>query len=109
MTDHLDGLPERRATDQRLAAALSEMRDLKVGIADFADAVQVRATEFKNVVRQVALLLAVLFLMIVAFSFWQVDKMNERLDAGHDVITCLLLVAPESRTAQHLIDCQQGG
>lgn len=103
-----DDLPERRATDQRLVAALNEMRDLKVGIADFAEAVQVRTAEFKAVVRQVAFLLAGLLAILMAFSLWQVSKLNGRLDDGQDKITCLLLVEPANRTAQSLIDCQRG-
>lgn len=105
---NLDDLPERRATDQRLAAALVEMRDLKVGIADFAEVVQIRTAEFKKVVRQVAALLAVLLVVLVLFSFWQVARLNTRLDHGHDVISCLLLFEPADRTAQTLIDCQRG-
>lgn len=108
MTDELEGLPERRATDKRLAAALSEMRELKVGIADFADTVKIRTTEFQKVVRQIALLLVGLLAILMAFSLWQVSRMNDRLDHGHDLITCLLLVSPDQRTAQSLIDCQRG-
>jgi hypothetical protein len=106
MTDP-DDIPERRRTDQRLVAALQEMRDLKVGIADFAEAVQVRTAEFKNVVRQIAGLLAVLLIVLVVFSLWEVSRLNERLDHGHDTITCLLLVEPGARTAETLINCQR--
>ena len=108
MNDPYDG-PERRATDQRFAAAMTDVRDLRVGVADLAEAVAVRSAEFKGVVRQVAILLAGLLIVLIAFSTWQMSRLNTRLDDGHDTITCLLLSDPAQRTAQSLINCQKGG
>lgn len=107
MSDGWDG-DERRATDKRFAAAMADVRDLKIGVVDLAEAVQIRTAEFKNVVRQVAILLAVLLVIIMGFSLFQVSRLNARLDHGHDTITCLLLVEPTQRTAGSLIDCQRG-
>jgi hypothetical protein len=105
----LDDLPERRQTDKRLVAALEEMRELKVGIADFAEIVKDPGCRSRSwCVRQVGVLLAVLLVILMAFSLWQVSKLNARLDGGQDKITCLLLIEPADRTAQSLIDCQRG-
>jgi len=107
MTDDYDG-PERRATDNRFAAAMADVRDLRIGVADLAEAVAVRTAEFKGVVRQVAILLASLLVILMTFSLFQVARLNDRLDHGHDTITCLLLTDPSARTAQSLIECQKG-
>lgn len=108
MTDDPWDGSERRATDKRFAMAMNDVRALKVGVADLADAVQVRSAEFKGVVRQVAVLLAGLLVILMLFSMWQVTRLNERVDHGHDLLTCLLLVEPANRTAQTLIECQGG-
>lgn len=108
MTEQWDG-PERRATDQRLAAAMSDVRDLRIGVADLAEAVQVRTVELQKVVRQVAMLLVGVLTILMVFSLWEVGRINDRLAHGHDTITCLLLADPAQRTAQALIDCQKGG
>lgn len=107
MTEDWDG-NERRAVDKRFAAAMNDVRDLKSGVADLAEAVQVRTIEFQRVVRQVAMLLAGLLLILMLFSLWEVARLNQRLDHGHDTITCLLLTDPAARTAQTLIECQGG-
>lgn len=107
MNDDWDGT-ERRAQDKRFTTAMADVRDLKVGIAGLADAVQVRTVEFQRVIRQVAGLLAILLVIIMAFSLWQVARLNDRLDHGHDLIACLLLTDPTARTAQTLIECQGG-
>ena len=108
MTDEWDG-SERRAADKRLTVAINEVRDLREATAKLADAVQVRASEFQRVIRQVTVLLAGLLVILMTFSLWQVARLNERLDHGHDLIICLLLTEPSQRTAQTLIDCQKGG
>lgn len=107
MTDDYNG-PERRATDQRFAAAMGEVRDLKVGVADLAEAVVVRTAEFQRVVRQVAVLLGGVLVILMVFSAWEVASIKDRLARGHETITCLLLTDPAARTAQSLIECQKG-
>lgn len=106
MTDEWDGT-ERRVTDNRLAAAIAEVRDLRDAAAKLADAVQVRTDEFQRVIRQVAIMLAALLIIIMAFSMWQVSRLTNELNRGHDLLTCLLLVEPGVRTAQTLIECQR--
>lgn len=108
MIEDYDG-PDRRSTDKRFAAAMADVRDLRVGVADLAEAVAVRTTELQKVVRQVAVLLAAVLAILVVFSLWEVGRINDRLARGHDTITCLLLSDPSQRTAQTLIDCQRGG
>ena len=98
MTDEPWDGSERRMADKRLAVAIAEVRDLRDAAAKLAEAVQVRSDEFRRLFLQ---------LIIVSFSLWQVARLNERLDGGHDLITCLLLVDPAARTAQTLIDCQR--
>ena len=107
MTDEPWDGSERRMADKRLAVAIAEVRDLRDAAAKLAEAVQVRSDEFRRLFLQTAALLGVLLLIIVSFSLWQVARLNERLDGGHDLITCLLLVDPAARTAQTLIDCQR--
>lgn len=110
--DNWDGT-ERRVSDQmsiadkRLAVAITEVRDLRNAAAKLAEAVQVRASQFQRLFLQVAGLTAILFVAIVIFSMWQVGRLTDKLDHGHDLITCLLLVDPSTRTAQTLIDCQR--
>lgn len=106
MTDEWDGT-ERRVTDNRLAAAIAEVRDLRDAAAKLADAVQVRTVEFQRLFWQVAGLLAALLVILMVFSMWQASRFSERLDHGHDLLTCLLLVEPGVRTAQTLIECQR--
>lgn len=108
MNEDWDGT-ERRAADKRLSVAISEVRDLRDAAAKLAEAVQVRSAEFQRLFRQVAGMIAVLLVVLMAFSLWQVARLNARLDHGHDLITCLLLTDPSGRTAQTLIDCQKGG
>lgn len=107
MDEPWDGT-ERRVADKRFAAAMTEVHDLRVGVAALAEAVKVRDVEVGKGVRQVALLLAGLFILLVVFSLTLNARFNQRLDRGHDLITCLLLVDPGQRTAQTLIDCQRG-
>ena len=107
MTEDWDG-SERRAADKRLSVAIAEVRDLRDAAAKLAEAVTIRSAEFQRLFRQVAGLLAALLVLLMAFSLWQVARLNERLDHGHDLITCLLLIDPASRTAQTLVDCQRG-
>jgi hypothetical protein len=111
MTDDWDGT-ERRATDKRFAAAMADVRDLKEGVATLADAVKVRDVEIGHGVRQVGLMLAVVLAVLVLFSLWLTGRSDDRLDDriahGHDTLICLLLVSPDQRTAQTLIDCQRG-
>jgi hypothetical protein len=115
MTDDWDGT-ERRAddprtfnsTDKRLAVAIAEVRDLRDAAAKLAEAVTVRTDEFQTVVRQVAMLLAGLLIIIVVFSLWQVGRLNNELKSGHTEISCLLLTDPSGRTAQAVLDCQKG-
>lgn len=101
--------PERRAADQRLAAAMGDVRDLRIGVADLAEAVKVRTVELQRVVRQVGMLLTGMLVILVVFSLWEVGRINDRLARGHETITCLLLTDPAQRTAQTLITCQKGG
>lgn len=96
---------ERRTV---LIEALGDVRDLRLGVADLTEAVRIRAIEFQRVIRQVALLLAVLLVVLITFSMFQIARLNERLDRGHGAITCLLLLEPADRTVQTLIDCQRG-
>lgn len=109
MTDSDWDGTERRAAEKKLSVAIAEVRDLRDAAAKLAEAVVVRDTEFRQVIQKVAMLLAGLLVILMAFSLWQVSRLNERLDHGHDLITCLLLVDPSARTAQTLIDCQRGG
>lgn len=109
MTDDPWDGSERRATDKRFAAAMNDVRALKVGVAELAEAVAVRTTEFQKVVRQVAVLLIALLLVLLVNSFYQVGRLSDRLDRGHATIACLLLTEPAGRTAQTLLDCQKGG
>lgn len=106
-TEEWDGT-ERRAADKRLSVAITEVRDLRDATAKLAEAVTVRSSEFQRLFRQVAGLLGALLVILTAFSLWQVARLNDRVDRGHDLITCLLLVDPTARTAQTLIDCQRG-
>jgi hypothetical protein len=103
--DPWDG-QERRLADKRLALAVAEVRDLRLAAADLAEAVRVRASEFQNVVRQIAILLAIALVISVGVSTWQVGRLTSELAAGQRTITCLLLVGTEGRTAQTLVDCQ---
>lgn len=105
-TDDWDGT-ERRVADKRLAVAIAEVRDLRDAAAKLAEAVQVRSDEFRRLLLQVAAMLAVLFIAIATFSLWQVARLNDRVDHGHDLITCLLLIEPAQRTAASLIECQK--
>ena len=113
MTDEWDGSERRVAdkrlavSDRRLAAAIAEVHELREAAAKLAEAVKVRTSEFRRVVQQVAVMLAVLLVILVVFFLWQGARLNQRIDHGHDLITCLLLVDPASRTAQTLIDCQR--
>lgn len=113
MTDEWDGTERRVAdkrlavADQRLAVAIAEVRDLREAAAKLAEAVQVRTNEFRRVVQQVAMMLAAVLVIIIIFEMWQESRVNQRIDQGHDLITCLLLIDPASRTAQTLIDCQR--
>lgn len=109
MTDEPWDGKERRSVDRHLVDAMGDVRALRVGVADLAEAVRLKTVEFQRVVRQVALLLAALLVILVSFSLFQVSRLNTRLDHGHDMITCLLLTDPANRTAQTLIDCQKGG
>lgn len=104
--DPWDGT-ERRVTDKRFAAAMNEVHDLRVGVAALAEAVKVRDVEVGRGVRQVAILLAGLLVILIAFSLMMSSRFNQRLDHGHDTLICLLLVSPDQRTAQTLIDCQR--
>lgn len=106
MTEQWDG-PERRATDQRLAAAMGDVRDLRIGVADLAEAVQVRTVELQKVVRQVAMLLTGVLAILMVFSLWEVGRINDRLAHGHKTIGCLLLLDPTQRTAAALVECQR--
>lgn len=99
---------ERRVADNRLVTAIGEVRDLRDAAAKLADAVQVRTDEFQRVIQRVGMMLAALLVVLMAFSLWQVSRLNHHLDAGHDLLTCLLLIGPDQRTAQTLIDCQRG-
>lgn len=114
MTDEWDGTSERRVSDKRLAVAdkrlataIAEVRDLRDAAAKLADAVQVRTDEFQRVVQRVGMMLAAVLAVLVIFSMWQVSRLTDELDHGHDLITCLLLVNPEARTAASLIECQR--
>lgn len=107
MNEEWDGT-ERRAADKRLSVAIAEVRDLRDAAAKLAEAVTVRSAEFQRLFRQVAAMLAVLLVLLMVFSLWQVARLNERLDHGHELITCLLLIEPAARTAQTLVDCQRG-
>src|SRR5687768_4766327 len=93
------------STDKRLAVAIAEVRDLRDAAAKLAEAVTVRTDEFQRVIHQVAMLLAGLLVILMAFSSWQVGRLSSELKRGHAEITCLLLVDPSARTAQTLIDC----
>lgn len=105
-TEDWDG-PERRAADKRLSVAINEVRDLRDATAKLAEAVTVRSAEFRRLFQQVAAMLAALLVVLVAFSLWQVARLNERLDGGHELIICLELTDPAARTAETLIDCQR--
>lgn len=106
MSEAWDGT-ERRSTDQRLSAAITEVRDLRDAAAKLATAVEVRTIEFRRLFWQVAGMLAALLIVLTGFSLWQVDRLNARVDRGHSRLTCLLLVDPTVRTAQTLIECQR--
>lgn len=107
MTDDWDGT-ERRIGDKRLSVAIAEVRELREAAAKLAEAVVVRDTDFRRTVQQVGAMLAALLIILLSFSLWQVARMNNRVDHSHDLITCLLLVEPQARTAQTLVDCQRG-
>lgn len=106
MTDEWDGT-ERRAADKKLAVAIAEVRELRDAAAQLAEAVTVRTDEFRRLFLQVAAMQVALLLILIGFSRWEEGHLNKRLDRGHDLITCLLLVEPTTRTAQTLIECQR--
>ena len=106
--DQWDG-SERRAADKRLSVAIGEVRDLRDAAAKLAEAVTVRTDEFQRVIQRVGMMLAALLIVLMTFSLWQVSRLNQHLDDGHDLLTCLLLITPETRTAASLIECQRGG
>ena len=114
MSEPWDGVERRvsdrlpSAADGRLAAATAEVRELRTAAAKLAVAVEVRSDQFRRLFLQIAGLVVVLFIAIMVFSMWQVGRLTGRLSHGQQIITCLLLTDPSTRTAQTFIDCQRG-
>jgi hypothetical protein len=108
MTDDSWDGTERRAVDHRFERAITDVRALKAGVADLADAVRVKSDTLHKVMVRIAVLVGALFVAIVVTNVFFVKGLNDHMDHGHDTLTCLLLIEPPARTAQSLIDCQRG-
>lgn len=114
---------DRRRYDPKLEAAMAEVRHLYGSVEELAgavsrsmprDEIEARAREqkererqFRDQARFMALGLAALFVVLVIFSLSQVNKLENRLDRGHDVILCVLKVPQAERTDAVVLTCQQ--
>lgn len=114
---------DRRRYDPKLEAAMGEVRHLYGAVEELAGAVarsvprdeiearereqKERERQFRDQARLISAGLAVLLVLLVAFSLTQVKKLEDRLDRGHDVILCVLKVPQVERTDAVVLTCQQ--
>lgn len=114
--------PRVEAATQKMDAAMAEVRHLYGSVEELAgavarsmprDEIEARAREqkererqFRDQARLIAAGLALLLVILVAFSMAQVRKLENRLDRGHDVILCVLKVPEAQRTDAAVLTCQ---
>lgn len=106
MTDpHWDGT-ERRAVDQRFEKSMADVRSLKIGVADLADAVRIKSDTLHRVMVRMAMLVAALFASLVVMTVVVVNGLNRHMDAGHARIICTINLTPEQKTALGELACK---
>jgi hypothetical protein len=114
---------DRRRSDPKLEQAMSEVRHLYGSVEELAlavsrsvprDEIEAREREHKERERQfreqARLMVAgfvALFVLLFAFSMWQVGRLEHKLDSGHDVILCAMKVPAGSLTDIAILTCKQ--
>jgi hypothetical protein len=97
-------LAAHEATDRKIDVALAEIRhvygvaeELAVAVSKSVPRDEIEAREreqkererqFKEQARLIVIGQVLLFVVLFAFSMWQVGRLEHRLDSGHDVILC---------------------
>lgn len=115
--DDYDG-PERRGPERvALSVALEEVRGLKGAVQKLAVAVEespsredlvLSARKMREGLFWMAGMLTLFLVFIVVALTVQHSRLEQDVTREYDSVVCLLLVDPAARTAQSLIDCQQG-
>lgn len=106
---------DRRRRNPELDAVLERMSSLEGATARLAvvlpdivpDQIRVGLAELRKLLFQVWAALAVLGVVLMVYSVVTVNRLNTKIERGHDVLSCFLKVPEASRTDVALLTCKQ--
>lgn len=97
---------ERRAVDERFEKAMSDVRSLKSGVTDLADAVRVKSDTLHRIMVRIGLLFVALFVAQMISSLVFVNGINRHMDQGHNRLSCEHNLTAEQRAALGELACK---
>lgn len=106
MPEPWDGV-ERRVVDERFEKSMADVRSLKSGVADLADAVRIKSDTLHRIMMRIAWLFAAMFVALTVISLILVNGLNRHMDRGHGRIICELNLTPEQKAALGDLACLQ--
>lgn len=98
--------PERRAVDQRFEKSMADVRALKTGVADLADAVRIKSDTLHRIMVRMGYLFVGLFVALMLMSFMFITMLNRHMDDGHRRIMCHIELTAEQKAALGDLACK---